>query len=101
MNHEEHLEMVRKEQSLLINFPVGSRVLIKDNSPTPYKTGTMKGTQRVPGNVFPVVEVDGEGEFLIMGIIRRLDPRVTKALDKLTGVEQWNVMAQNYVMDDE
>jgi gamma-glutamylcyclotransferase (GGCT)/AIG2-like uncharacterized protein YtfP len=60
----------------------------------------MVGTMRVPGNVFPLVEVDGE-RLLVFGDIRRYDPRVTKALDKLTGVEQWNVMAKWHIIDEE
>ena len=100
MNHEEHLELTKKEQALRINYPIGSQVIIKDNSSKPYQVGTVIGTQRVPGNVFPIVDVEGEA-LMIMGIIRRHDPRVTKALDKLTGVEQWNVMAEWYIIDEE
>ena len=97
MSHEDHLQMVKKEQSMLINYPIGTKLIVKSNDDQPYRIGIMKGATRMHSSVFPLVEID-EKECMVMGIIRLADPRRTIALDKLTGIEQWNVLAEFHVI---
>jgi len=95
-------EQAEKEvKAMEFNYPVGQRVIIKDNSNNPYKLGTMVGVEVVKNSVFPMVDIDGadKNPYMVMGIIRRFDLNRNKALDKLTGIEQWNVMSENYTME--
>lgn len=100
MSHEQHLEVVtKKTQSMLIDYPIETKVIVKDNSHKLYEVGVMAGVKVFGNNIFPIVNIDGK-DFVIMGIMRKFDERRNKALDKLNGTEQWNVLAENYIIDE-
>lgn len=82
-----------------LNYPIGCKVIIKSNEPTPYQVGILKRVEIIGNDQFelPIVEVEGV-EYGVMGIIRKYDERRVRALDKLTPDEQWNVMAEFHMV---
>lgn len=84
-----------------INYPKGSKVIIKNNEPESYKVGTLKGFTQYKdnGSVFPIVDVDGK-ELVVWGIMRLYHANRAKALDKLTPIEQWNVLAEFHILEE-
>ena len=84
-----------------INFPIGSKVIIKSNEPNPYQIGTVIGFHSFHDDIktiFPVVEVEGK-DYVVFGIMKHYHPLRAKALDKLTPEEQWNVMSDFHIED--
>lgn len=84
-----------------MNLPQGSKVIVKSADENNYSIGTMIGPTPVSKaqKIIPLVDIDGK-EYMCFGIVRLYDERVTRALDKLTGEEQWNVMAKNYIIGE-
>ncbi len=103
MSHEDHLDRVREISALNINYPVGCKVILKGANDEPYKVGIRVGHELVTkaNNVMAVIELEN-GETVLEGgaIMKKFDERLTYALDKLTPVQQWNVMANNYFLED-
>lgn len=83
----------RKLEALMINYPLDTPVIYKGNDNNPYKKGKIVGYQ----NGFPLID-NGEKTVMCMGLFRRDNPDRNAALDKLDGIDQWNVMAENYTM---
>lgn len=103
MSHEDHLKVTIKQQSLAINYPVGSKVIVKNNSSEPYEVGTVHGYTITNSDVHLLVDIEGRDNnpHMIMGIVRQYDERRNKALDKLNGVEQWNVLSEWYCFSED
>ena len=93
--HKQHL----KEESMVFNYPIGTKVVCKSNNNEPYLRGTIVDYEAISlaKNLTPVVKFEGEEEpFLVLGIIRPYSPELCEALDKLTPIEQWNVLSEFY-----
>ena len=91
--HKQHL----KEESMVFNYPIGTKVVCKSNNNEPYLRGIIVDYTAISlaQNLTPVVKFEGEEEpFLVLGIIRPYSPELCEALDKLTYIEQWNVLAE-------
>lgn len=89
--HKTALE--RRAEAVRINYPLDTQVIIKSANRELYKKGIVVGYELG----FPVVRV-GDKDLMVMGHIRRDNSTRNAALDKLDGIDQWNVMAENYVM---
>lgn len=98
MTPEENYE--KESKAMNINLPPGTRLIVKSADEQTYKLATMVGPMPVSKamNAMPVVKLDDGKEVVHFGVVRKYDERVAKALDKLTGEEQWNVMAKNYII---
>lgn len=96
-------EEVQKDIDVLkINLPLETKVIVKSANNDPYEVGVVTGYTLVSKSERPmvIVTLDDGREVMPFGICRKCDKRVTRALDKLTGEEQWNVMAKNYIIGE-
>lgn len=103
MRYEDHLDNQRELYALNINFPVGCDVILKSADNKPYKKGKRTGYTYVSksNRLQALITLEDGTDVIQLGAIMKVaDPRLLKALDKLTPVEQWNVMANNYFIDD-
>jgi len=98
--HKQHL----KEEAMLVNYPVGMDVVCKSNNEEPYHRGRIINYMAISQacNLTAVVKFDGEDEpYIVMGIIRPYSKELCSALDKLTYIEQWNVLAEFHKITEE
>lgn len=82
---------------MLINYPVGSDVIIKSNEDEPYRRGTLISYEPITkaANLVPVVKLSlSGGEVYVLGKIRHYSKELCDALDKLSPIEQYNVLAE-------
>lgn len=92
----EHSQRLR-ERAMLINYPVGSDVIVKSNENEPYLRGTLVAYEPITKaqNLVPVVKLSLSGEVVyVLGKIRHYSKELCDALDKLTPIEQYNVLAE-------
>ncbi len=86
-----------KERAMLINYPIGSDVIVKSNENEPYHRGRIISYMPITKaeQLTPVVKFnDTNEEFLCLGIIRHYSKELCDALDKLDFIEQWNVLSE-------
>lgn len=81
-------------KSLMVNFPIGQRVVVRSNEDDPLLIGTVSGYENFGRNrLFCLVKNDAGDEYIAFGVIHHYSPGKVEALNKLTPREQWNVMA--------
>jgi len=106
----EHDIRFYKKRLLAARYPVydhGTKVIIKGNNDNPYEVGTVSRHEfkhdykNEPIERHMIIKLSNGSEVLCMGHVVKYDKNLAYALDKLTGVQQWNVMAKNYFMHDE
>lgn len=103
MSYEDHIDRTIELQTLNINYPVGCKVVIKGANEDMYRVGTRTGHTFITkaNQLEPIITFDnGEEIIKLGGIMKRYNDNLVHALDKLTGIQQWNVMANNYFLED-
>lgn len=98
------LDIVEKNnyKRQLINYPIGSKVIIKSsNRNEPYLIGVIKDYVPISmaKNMTPLITIDDK-DFICFGILRHYSKTLCSILNKLTPIEQWNVLAEFYIIDD-
>lgn len=92
----EHFQSLR-ERNMIMSYPVGSDVIIKSNEDEPYLRGTIISYEPISKakNLTPVVKLSLSGDTVyVLGKIRHYSIELCEALDKLTPIEQYNVLAE-------
>jgi polynucleotide 5'-kinase involved in rRNA processing len=84
-----------KEKRTKVNYPIGSKVIIRSNENEPYEIGNIVDYVNITKarNLFPVISVN-EKNFICLGIIRHYSKEICNILDKLTPKEQWNILSE-------
>jgi hypothetical protein len=78
-----------------VNYPTGSRVIVRSNNDEPLMIGTIEKWEEIGGTKVPVIKDEETGKnFFVMGVIRHYHDLLLEALNKLTPYEQWNVLAE-------
>jgi hypothetical protein len=81
-----------------VNYPVGSRVIVRSNNDEPLMIGVLtewKKTAPHHLSELPLVkDEETEEVFWCGGVLRHYDSLLIEALNKLTYAEQWNVLAE-------
>jgi hypothetical protein len=94
---------VSKNIRNVINYPVGSRVIVRDNENSKYRIGELvrwESPNMDDKNWFPFVKMeDDKKEYLVMGIIRHYSNELIAVMDKLTPREQWNIMCEFAIIE--
>jgi hypothetical protein len=88
-----------------INYPAGSKIIIKGNNDSPYRVAVIVRwdfmQHATKQSIHPVIKFeDSDEEFYSFGIIRHYIRSRNKALDKLSGRDQWNVLSEFHQMKD-
>ena len=80
------------------NYPPGSKVICRSNENEPLWIGTIEKWDKLAKHhtkEVPFIRNEETNEVMIcFSVIRHYDPLLIEALNKLTYLEQWNVLAE-------
>ena len=87
-----------KDKAQLTNYPVGSDVICKANDDKSYSRGKITNYMGgcVDSKLLPLVTFEDGTSGQCMGIIRHYSKELCDVLDKLDGLDQWNVLSEFY-----
>lgn len=86
-----------ENEALIINYPIGTQVILRSNEPEPYVIGTVAGFEVVGKNgqlILVVKTDDGKTVYTTDTKPFYYHEELVKALDKLEWWEQWNIKSR-------
>ena len=86
----------------MTNYPIGSKIILRSNEDEPYQIGFIEDYVAITKSqsMIPVANVNGK-TFFVFSIMRHYSKTLCNILDKLTPDEQWNVLAEFNIREEE